>query len=389
MADMQKAARRRWPSQATPTASPPATPRTGASALLRPTFGAAAVAIAALTLVGCARHRPQQPPSETSAEQTAPNIPEPRNIPILCMHDLGPDAQNEYSIKTADLEKCLQWLDDEGFQTVTVRDVIAYLDGEIDLPEKPIVLSFDDNWKSALTIAQPACEKHGFVGVAFLIASSVGANERRLSWEDCKALAEAGWEIGSHSQTHENLTYVKPGQSPEAIRGMVEDEVRGSKQTIEENTGLEVTSLALPYGNYDTFVLETVRDAGYTAALTIDRGSADDQSDPLRLPRRMIMNGTSFDTFKRICDRKALHLADLDPAPGTRLMSGSITVTAKLTDDDVSAAPSAEVQGKRADVTFDPASRALTIEAALDRGANAIALASSGREVSWLVIRDD
>ncbi len=391
--------------------TPFATSRTGASALLRQTSegavfrvfrvfrgsqvsralfrtGPAALVIATLTVAGCGRHTPREPSTETGVKQTDPKSPEPRNIPILCMHDLGPNAQNDYSIKTADLEKYLQWLEDEGFETVTVRDVIAYLGGELELPERPIVLSFDDNWKSALTIAGPALEKHGFVGVAFVISSSVGANERKLTWDDCKTLAAAGWEVGSHSKTHENLTYVKPGQSPDSIRDMVEEQIRDSKEAIEKNTGLEVTSIALPYGNYDTSVLETIRDAGYRAALTIDRGSADEQSDPFRLPRRMIMNATRFETFKRICEAETLHIADLEPEPGSRLTSASITITGTITDGDVSAAPSAEVQGRRADVTFDPASRALTIEASLDRGANAVVLAASGREVSWLVICD-
>jgi peptidoglycan/xylan/chitin deacetylase (PgdA/CDA1 family) len=349
----------------------------------------AILSIATLTLVGCSREGPQGEVAGVPAEDTTPQPPAPRNIPILCMHDLGANAQNDYSIKTADLEAYLQWLSDEGFETVTVRDVIAYLDGELELPEKPIVLSFDDNWKSALTVARPALEKRGFVGVAFVISSSVGANENKLSWDDCKALAEAGWEIGSHSKTHENLTYVKPGQSTDSIRDMVEAEIRDSKETIEGNTGLEVVSIALPYGNYDTFVLDTIQDAGYRAALTIDRGSADEQSDPFRLPRRMIMNATAFTTFKRICTTETLHIADLDPEPGSRLTGSSVTLSGKITDDDVSAAPSAEIQGKRADVSFDAASRALTIEGSLSRGANAVSLTAAGREVSWLVVLDD
>ena len=347
-----------------------------------------AILVSAVCLAGCGRKRAEQPVAQAPA-QPAPEPRRPCNIPILCLHDLGPDAQNAYSIKTADLEQYLQWLDDEGFETVTVRDVTGYLRSEADLPEKPIVLSFDDSWGSALTIAKPLCDKHGFVGVAFVISSSVGANERKLTWEDCKALADGGWEIGSHTTTHENLTYVKEGQSPESIRDMVEDQIRRSKEAIEESTGLEVTSIALPYGNYDTFVLDTIESAGYDAALTIDRGPADEQSDPFRLPRRMIMNATSFNTFKRICNAKALHIADLSPAPGARVTSKSLKITGTITDEDVAGAPVGEVQGERPEIAFDPATRAIIITATLNRGANSIALAAGGREVSWLIIRDD
>jgi peptidoglycan/xylan/chitin deacetylase (PgdA/CDA1 family) len=346
------------------------------------------VVLAGLLFGACRKQQPQQA-APTAAEAPLPTkTVQPRNIPILCMHDIGPDARNAYSIKTADLWKYVRWLHDQGFQSVTVRDVAAYIHGEKELPEKPVVLTFDDNWKSALKIAKPALDKYGYVGVAFVISSSVGANERRLTWDDCKQLAEAGWEIGCHSQTHENLTRVPKGEAPDSIHGMVEAQIRDSKAGIERHTGLEVTSFALPFGNYDTFVLETLRDAGYTAAVSIDRATADEQSGPFCLPRRMIMNRTAFSTFQRVCQAKTLHLADLAPPPGTRVQGPSVTVTGTLSDDDVSVAPTGEVLGKPLDVRFDSATKKITFTAKLQRGANSFALRVPGRETSWLLISD-
>lgn len=349
----------------------------------------AAVLLVAVSAGGCRDKEPQQAAEATAPPETAaPKTPEPRNIPILCMHDIGPDARNEYSIKTADLEKYAQWLKSQGFQSVLLRDVAAYLRGEGELPSKPVVLTFDDNWKSALKIAQPTLAKHGFVGVVFAISSSVGSNDRRLTWEDCKALAAAGWEIGSHSQTHENLTRVPTGQTPESIQGMVKEQTRDSKAQIESQTGLEVTSFAMPYGNYDTFVMETLQEAGYTAAVSIDRATADNRSDPLRLPRRMIMNATAFTTFQRVCQARTLHLDNLDPPPGARVEGDSVTITGVLADEDVSAPPTGEVMGKPLKVAYDSVGRKLTLQAELERGANSLSLRGSGRETTWLLISD-
>jgi peptidoglycan/xylan/chitin deacetylase (PgdA/CDA1 family) len=345
------------------------------------------VILFSLLLGGCPRQEPEPPAQATMPpEATAPKEPEPRNIPILCMHDVGPDAKNEYSIKTADLEKYVGWLNAQGYQSVLLRDVAAYLRGEAELPEKPVVFTFDDNWKSALKIVQPLLARHGYTGVAFCISSSVGANDRRLTWEDCKALAPAGWEIGSHSKTHENLTLVPKGQSPESIRAMVEEQIRDSKAEIETNTGLEVTSFAMPYGNYDTFVLDALEEAGYTAAVSVDRATADERSDPLRLPRRMIMNNTAFSTFQHVCQAKTLHLQDMSPPPGTRVDGEAVTITATLGDADVSAPPTGEAMGEPLKVTYDPARRKLTLQAELQRGANDIALRAANRETNWLLI---
>lgn len=353
----------------------------------------AATGLALLTVllagaVGC-RGRDE---AEVAVEQ--PLVPppppplEPRTIPVLCMHDLGENVRNDYSLNMSDLEKYLDWLAGEGYETVTARDVAAYLNKEGDLPEKPIVLSFDDTWKSALTLAEPALSKHGYVGVAFVMSSSVGANENKLTWDDLKALAEAGWEVGSHSNTHQNLTKVEPGAAPDSIHDMVIDEVYSSREAIEKNTGLEVTSLALPYGNYDTFVLSAVRDAGYTAALSIDRGPADERSDPYLLPRTMVMRGTRFATFQAICRKQRLHIDDLSPPPGSRVTTETVTITGILADEDVASPPMGEVQQTRLDVTYDPTTRRITAEASLNRGANSIVLRTADREVSWLLIRD-
>jgi peptidoglycan/xylan/chitin deacetylase (PgdA/CDA1 family) len=353
----------------------------------QPIFAVIAVAVlgSVMCTVGC---RGRKPPAESSPQAAAPQPLPPRDIPILCMHDVGPNAKNEYSIRTADLEQYAKWLSSEGYETVTVRDVAAFLNHEGELPPKPVVLSFDDNWKSALTVVKPILDRYGFIGVACVMTDNVGTGGRKLTWNDCKALAAAGWEIASHTRTHENLTRVPRGKTAESLHPMVEDQVRGSRDAIGTRAGLEAATLALPYGNYDTFVLRTAKDAGYTAALTIDRGVADERSDPMLLPRRMIVNGTSFSTFKRVCSTKTLHLDELDPPPGTRVGGTPTTVAAVLADPDVTSAPQAEVQGKRVAVTLDPASRRITLKADLDRGANSIALAGSGREVSWLLIRD-
>jgi len=350
-------------------------------------LGLFALGIGLLTS-GCRKHQPA-PANEAPPAQGPTATPvAPRNIPIICMHDLGPQAKNDISIKTADFEQYVKWLHEEGFQTVTAREVAAYLNRERDLPEKPIVLTFDDSWRSPLKVAKPILDRYGYVGVAFLISSSVGANDHKLSWDDCKTLAQAGWEIGSHGKTHENLTRVPKGRSPESLHAMVKEEIEASKAEIEANTGLQVTSFAFPFGNYDTFVMETVKAAGYTAALSIDRSSADEQSDPLRLPRRMIMNRTSFSTFQRICRMKALHIADLNPPPGTRVKGRSVTITGTLTDTDA-AGPTGEVLTTPLEVGFEPTTKKITSQAKLGRGANSIALRTPGREASWLVISDD
>jgi peptidoglycan/xylan/chitin deacetylase (PgdA/CDA1 family) len=339
----------------------------------------------ALALVGCGC-RPEGPAGRSG------RVPQPlpyRVTHVLCYHHLTDTPKSAYDVKPADFRAQLQALRDGGYQSINCRQVAGYLGNTQDLPERSVVISFDDGRASVLRIAKPLLDEFGFQAVLFINPDAVGGNNY-LSWDDLKTLAQAGYEIGSHTMSHLNLTRKLKKLSREAFQQKVREEIEASYREIETRLGQAPVALAYPFGNYDAAVMQMTRDAGYRLGLSIDPGAVDNQSDPLALPRKMIVDGTSLRTFQRNLDTQPLHLTDRQPPLGTRATSRTYTLTAHLGDAEAASSLIAE-GGRGAKAKYDTATGQLTVTTRLNRGANLVRVFSTGtprRETAWIVVCD-
>jgi len=332
---------------------------------------------------GCRRPRPK-----SQAPPTPQALPA-RLTHVLCYHNLTATPTSVYDVKPTDFEAQLQALKAGGYQTITCRQVADYLANAQDLPEKSVVISFDDGRISVLKTAKPLLDKFGFRAVLFINPVSVGA-KGFLSWEDLKSLAQAGYEIDSHTTTHMNLTRRPKSLSMAQFQNKVRDEIGKSYETIAQHLGTAPVSLAYPFGNYDLYAMRAAKEAGYRVALSIDPGGIDGQSDPWSLPRKMIVDGTSLKTFTRNLETQPLHLIGAEPARGVRLTSRAYSFTAQLGDADAATSLAAE-GGHGAKLKYDQATQKITVTMRLNRGANLVRLYSTGpprRESAWIVVVD-
>lgn len=155
-------------------------------------------------------------------------------------------------------------------------------------PGEAVVLTFDDGFRSVVEHALPALGAHGFTGTVFLASGLVGLSADRararnpdldrdlLDWDEAGALLQAGWEIGSHSVSHPDLTRLDA-----AARGR---ELADSKAQLEQRLQVSVRSFAYPYGRLD----RSVRDAAarhYDLACTTRLAHHPGDGDPLRIDR--------------------------------------------------------------------------------------------------------
>lgn len=341
--------------------------------------------VAAIFFVpGCrGRSGAQNDQGETIATPPEPTGPSTqRSVLVLCYHAMSPDAQSTYEVPTGDFAEQLQLMADAGYQSVKVSQIADYLEGKADLPEKAVCITFDDGAESNLTESKPLMDQYGYVGTVFLIADSVGG-KGTLSWDQVRELEAAGWEVGSHTVSHEHLTRLDPETCREQLersRAMIEDEIEG-----------ECIALAYPYGLYDETVMNMAREAGYRIAFTIDRGPADWTDDVMRVPRQMVVNGNSLKTFERWLRQQKLHLEKVSPPIGARVPTTELTITAVVADEDV---PLDEIEISRDGnpVSYDiidPQTRVISFTPELNKGANNLRLnyyGSPRREVSWLII---
>jgi len=158
----------------------------------------------------------------------------------------------------------LRLLRERGFQTVTFLDLQAFLEGRATLPQRPVVLTFDDGYDDHWSAFQEL-ERQGMKGVFFVVTSALGA-PGRLSREQVKAMAGRGMEIGSHSVSHVDLRGLR--------RKRQQEEVQASKRALEELLGRPVISFCYPGGASSALTSSVLAEAGYWFARTTEGGTS-------------------------------------------------------------------------------------------------------------------
>jgi len=196
-------------------------------------------------------------------------------VPILEYHVLGrPQGEVPYPdlyVPRAAFRKQMDWLDDHGYQAVTLEEVEeAWYHGGT-LPPKPIVISFDDGYRPQYTFALPQLRKHGWPGVLNLKAEGSDLYESNV-----KAMLAAGWELAAHTIHHPDLTTL----GPEAL----DEEVAGSRHILQREYHVPVKNFCYPSGRFDEAVIAAVKSAGYEGATTELPGYATRQH-PFELAR--------------------------------------------------------------------------------------------------------
>ncbi|GAB3534696.1 hypothetical protein GCM10027443_22190 [Pontibacter brevis] len=207
-------------------------------------------------------------------------------VPILCYHQIrdwrSSDSRQakDYIVPVARFEEHIKMLADSGYHTILPDQLTAYLTTGAPLPEKPIMLTFDDTNLDQYTEAAPVLEKYGFRGMFFVMTVSLG-RPRYMSREQVKELADRGHGIGSHTWDHQNVKKLKG-----------EDwvtQVEKPSKVLEEITGKPVTYFAYPFGLWNKEAIAELKNRGIMAAFQL-ANSRDDEM-PLYTIRRSIASG--------------------------------------------------------------------------------------------------
>jgi peptidoglycan/xylan/chitin deacetylase (PgdA/CDA1 family) len=173
--------------------------------------------------------------------------------------------------------------------------------------DKTVAVTFDDGFRSVATRAFPILRRHGIPGTLFVPTDHVGTGQPMrwpgidqwvggrhepellpLSWAEVAMLADAGWEVGSHTRSHPRLTRLDDAS--------LEAELAGSRETCERRLSRPCRTLAYPYGDHDRRVVAAARATGYEAACTLPEDFRSD--DVLRTPRVGVYHGDGDAVFR-------------------------------------------------------------------------------------------
>ncbi|PVZ04592.1 polysaccharide deacetylase family protein [Actinomycetospora cinnamomea] len=227
-----------------------------------------------------------------------------RPVPVLMYHSVArrPTAGTRaLSVDPRHFAEQLDHLEREGFTTMTLEELRSARREATEIPERPVVLTFDDGYADFHEVVLPLLADHAATATLFVTTGWVADAgrqaagtplDRTVSWSQVDECAAAGIEIGAHSHSHAQLDQL--GHS--ALR----DELRRSKTLLEDRLGREVPHLAYPYGYSSARVRRAVYDAGYRQAASVANTAARATANPLAVPRLTIKRTTDIGTFARV-----------------------------------------------------------------------------------------
>ncbi|MEU7001205.1 polysaccharide deacetylase family protein [Nonomuraea sp. NPDC046570] len=235
-------------------------------------------------------------------------------VPILMYHSVTdrPNPETKpLAVRPGDFSEHLSYLSEHGFTPLTVADMVASLNKNNgrSLPDKPVVVTFDDGYADFHTEALPVLERHNFPATVFLTSgwvSDAGKDaagrplDDMLTWGQAREAAQAGIEIGGHSHSHPQLDQLSDTD--------LRQELRKNKGLLEEKIGAPVATMAYPYGYSSARVRREVRRAGYWAACAVSNTIAADRHDVLAIPRLTVAQHTTMSMFRRAVEGTAVPL---------------------------------------------------------------------------------
>jgi|GEM_PF-1703657 len=182
--------------------------------------------------------------------------------PILMYHHISDTMPaGPYVVRPATFEKQMAWLKDNNYTVISYSQFYEALTTQSPLPEKPVVLTFDDNDKDQYENALPILQKYNYKAIFFVPTAYVNVRGGVMTWDMLKTLLSDGMEIGCHSSTHPDLRVIP-------LKQLYDEELIGSKKILEKNLGISIKFFAYPGGAKSKSVVKAVEDTGYLSAVT-------------------------------------------------------------------------------------------------------------------------
>jgi poly-beta-1,6-N-acetyl-D-glucosamine N-deacetylase len=205
-------------------------------------------------------------------------------VPVIMYHDIVPQKKVFFDVTPQEFENQLQSIQRKGLTPISADDLLTHLRTGLPLPQKPILLTFDDGYLGHYTYVYPLLKKYRYPALFSIYTDKLDKKIGRpgINWDQLKEMAaDPLVTIAAHSVTHPKDLSQLPAEQLEA-------EVRDSKQILEARLGTEIHFFTYPEGNYDRRVEAAAKENGYWAAFTMndaDEGFAGQSSNLLSIKR--------------------------------------------------------------------------------------------------------
>jgi peptidoglycan/xylan/chitin deacetylase (PgdA/CDA1 family) len=237
-------------------------------------------------------------------------------IPILLYHSITNSSSPKFEHWTATPQTFadhMQVLADGGYSTISVSDLAEIIIGNTwDVPERPVVITFDDGFADFYDQALPILSRFGFRSTIYIITQYMEETSRwldqegsgdipMLSWKQVAEIASQGVEIVAHSHTHPQLDTIPLAQAAQ--------EIRLSKSIIESHLGQQIGSFAYPHGYHNANIRRLVQEAGFSSACAVKHAMSSLEDDRFTLSRIIITHNVKADELSKLLGGYSLRTA--------------------------------------------------------------------------------
>ena len=233
---------------------------------------------------------PTQTSSIPTFDKNVVMKPLDKRVPVLMYHSIAYEKNNPVRLPVKRFEEHLKYLKDNGYYTITLTELYGYLMKDIPVPEKSIVLTFDDGYEDNYTDMFPILKKYNFKATIFVITSSIDKDPNNMTSKQLLEMEKYGVDIESHTVNHENLKAISKDKQLETL-------VK-SKKDLEKILNKQINFFAYPFGGYNKTSIESVREAGYKMALSTDGRWCSKNNGIFSLHRVYISSFHDMEEFK-------------------------------------------------------------------------------------------
>jgi peptidoglycan/xylan/chitin deacetylase (PgdA/CDA1 family) len=210
-------------------------------------------------------------------------------VPVLSYHHFAERCDSVLCTPALMFEQHMKTLKDNGYSAISTAELSEFLAFRKAIPKKAVVIHLDDGYRSSYDIAYPVLKKYGFTATLFIYTSFIGASKNALTWDQLKTMKAEGFEVGSHSVNHVNLSKKLGGESENEYLARVKRELLLAKQVLDDKLNQNTQYIAFPYGEFSPVLLKLCQETGYRVGFSVRAGGNPFFSEPLTLKRNQIL----------------------------------------------------------------------------------------------------
>lgn len=243
----------------------------------------------------------------------------PKMVPVLMYHHFEVDKNNsnDMIVKKSEFEKQMKYLKNNGYTSISMKELKKFVEGKSDLPKNPILITADDGYLSNYDIMYPILKKLNMKATIFIVGNYIDNADKtniklpKLTWNKIKEMYDSGLiGIGCHTyNSHVKRDTISGkmgifssplvGESKEEYKKRIDNDIKKNINTIKLNLGYEPIAFAYPYGDWSETSEKILKNNGIKFSF-VASGGKEGYIQKSYLLKRVGINGSyNMEDFKR------------------------------------------------------------------------------------------